>query len=73
MQWAVVNQVLLSTRRSQELKDQSEKPHSGRRLMEQEKHQEKKSLSPRVNSGMLTGKKWKHCTQEANKVKKKGE
>lgn len=47
----------LSTRRSQELKDQSEKPHSGRRLMEQEKHQEKKSLSPRVNSGMLTGEK----------------
>lgn len=31
----------LSTR-SQELKDQSEKPQSGRRLMEQEKHQEEK-------------------------------
>lgn len=28
--------------RSQELKDQSEKPQSGRRLMEREKHQEKK-------------------------------
>lgn len=30
---------LLSTRRSQELKDQREKPQSGRRLVEQEKHQ----------------------------------
>lgn len=43
--------------RSQELKDQSEKPQSGRRLMEREKHQEKKkkSLSLRVNSRMLIG------------------
>lgn len=41
---AVVNQIFLSARRSRELKDQSEKPQSGRRLIEQEKHQEKKEL-----------------------------
>lgn len=46
----------LGARTSQELKDQNEKPQSGRRLIEQEKHQEKKkTLSPRVNTRMLTG------------------